>query len=221
MNKDLSSMNKHIKIILITIFALAIAILLGFSLIANGTINIDFYKMGEEAKEFYENDNKNDAVMFEVNGVPITYSEYNEYKLGAKYHANPLTEEDIINQLKRKCIITAEIKKKNITADKSEIDKFHKERMEAARNDAESIHILDEYLNGRGMTFEEYAEMSYPISERAVLTNKLIDVLYSEYLSQKPEDEEPLNKYSYFQNFIKNEINNAIVQYFNNDVFVK
>lgn len=74
-----------------------------------------------------------------------------------------------------------EIARCSVTVTEEEVKAFNDERFALMEEDPTSYQIVKDYVDGLGITMEEYKEMSLEISRDSLLTAKYREQLMKEY----------------------------------------
>lgn len=160
-----------------------------------------------KAKDKIENDEKYDNVIMEVNGEPITSKAYEEYQLMLDISKIKQTDKMIKDNLIRQALIRSEIKKHNITCTVEEVEEFNNQRFSALEQNESIKKMIDEYLKLNNMTLEEYKIQSKEVSKLALATLKLKALVFE----NRPDSKSELNQELYFNSYIEQLKENAII----------
>lgn len=141
--------------------------------------NMDFFHWGEENADIKA------AVLggavARVNGVDIPESKFHSYKLGLANASGKFSDEEILQKLIRQEVIMQEIDRLGYTVTEEEVTKFNDERFAFLKEDPNAYQMIKNYVDGLGITMEEYKERSREISKIALLTNKYREDIMKEY----------------------------------------
>jgi len=122
-----------------------------------------------------------------VNGVEISKDKFDSYKAGLANASGEFTDEEIIDKLVEQEIIMQEIKRLGYTVTDAEVIKFNNERFALLDEDPTAYQIIKDYVDGLGITMEEYKKMSLEISKTALLANKYKDDIQKEFIEENPQ----------------------------------
>lgn len=128
-----------------------------------------------------------EKVVAEVNGHEITKSEFETYKAGLAQAMGTFTDEEIIDKLVRQEVLMQEIEKRGYTVSDDEVTAFNDERFALLDEDPTAYQIIKDYVDGLGITMDEYKEQSKEISRIALLSNKFREDLLAEYEEDNPQ----------------------------------
>lgn len=143
--------------------------------------NVNFFQWGEEIARI--NEKTSTDVVAKVNGVDIPRSKFDSYKAGLANANGSFSDEEILNKLIEQEVIMQEIVRLGYTVTESEVTKFNDERFALLEEDSNAYQIVKDYVDGLGITMEEYKEMSKEVSRTALLANKYKADVMSEYVN--------------------------------------
>lgn len=151
------------------------------------TRDINILQWGQKTAQNEENLNMQNEAVAEVNGQKISKSKFENYKAGLDQASGSFTDEEIIEKLIRQEVMLQEIQKRGYTVTDAEVTEFNNERFDLLESDPEAYQIVKDYIDGVGITMDEYKEQSKEISKTALLANKFRDDLITEYKELNPE----------------------------------
>ncbi len=138
-----------------------------------------FLNYGKQVDKISQN--KTDEFVAKVNGVGISKSEFDTYKAGLSNANGTFTDEEIIDKLVQQEVIMQEIHRLGYTVTDEEVNEFNEKRFALLDGDPTAYQIVKDYVDGLGITMEEYKEMSKKVSEEALLANKYKEDLKKEF----------------------------------------
>lgn len=147
--------------------------------------NMNFFEWGKQAATI-KNTSQKDSIAT-VNGVKIPKSKFDNYKAGLANTNGQFTDEDIIDKLVEQEVIMQEIKKLGYTVTDEEVIAFNNERFDLLEKDPQAYQITKDYVDGLGITMEEYKEMSKEVSKTALLANKYKADIQKEFIDNNTQ----------------------------------
>ncbi len=181
----------------------------------DGLDKIDFEEIGRKHKRVADRKLDKDfvdKVYMTVNGQEIMQSAFDELKSAKNGTGKKFSDEKIRKRLIRQAIIDQEIKKHGITVSDEEVQKLNDERMELIVKDDKMKKKIDEYLQGREMTFEEYKKASLEYSKSILLVNKLNDYLFLKGFKVKHDDDTEKSTAHSFETYLNEQIKRAEIK---------
>lgn len=170
------------------VFAIILSLCLVGCLVIGGVYaskNMSFFQWGEKNAEI--NQVQSEDVVAKVNGVQISKDKFDSYKAGLANASGEFTDKEIIDKLVEQEIIMQEIKRLGYTVTDAEVVKFNNERFALLDEDPAAYQIIKDYVDGLGVTMEEYKEMSLEISKTALLANKYKADIQKEFIEKNPQ----------------------------------
>lgn len=140
-----------------------------------------------------------------VNDKPISKDKFENYKISLSYASGDFSDEEILDKLITQEVIMQEIERRGITVTEQEINTFNDERFALMEQDPSLYEITKDFVDGKGITMEEYKEESKEISRQALLANKLRDEMVVEYQDKSSDDKSAPSQQDfqeYFNNYI-------------------
>ena len=129
-----------------------------------------------------------ESIAFTINGESVTQKEFDTYSTLMKAADPELTDEEIKNKYIRQQVIIQEAEREGISASEEEINALNESRFSWLEKDEQAYRIIKEYVDGAGMTMDEYIEQSKIISEQAIITTKLKERIESEFTERASAD---------------------------------
>lgn len=158
-------MNK--KILGIVVSICVISVLVGG---VYASKNMNFFQWGENSASI--NEIASTDVVAKVNSVGISKTKFDLYKAGLSNASGTFSDKEILNKLIEQEVIMQEIVRLGYTVTEAEVTKFNNERFALLDEDPNAYQIIKDYVDGLGITMEEYKEMSKEVSRTALLANK-------------------------------------------------
>jgi len=145
----------------------------------------------EEKKSISKDDDS--KMIAKVNKVKI-YS----FELEAAIQSNDLSErelsdDEVLDKLIKYEVLRQKTEELGIVVTEEEIKSEIEDIREAMINDPVIIEIMDPYLEGLGMTIEEYVEYS----KESLMVNRAIDIMKDSILKDIPEEDRDIEWDSY------------------------
>lgn len=176
-------MKRKITLIISIVCILAI----GISATVYATRDMSMFQWGQDSAEIEAADNMQKNVVAEVNGQKITSSQFDKYKAGLSNANGTFTDAEIMDKLVRQEVLKQEIQRLGYTATEAEVTAFNDERFALLDDDPNARQIIQDYVDGLGITMAEYKEQSKEISRIALLANKFRADLMAEYEKNNPQ----------------------------------
>lgn len=176
-------MKRKITLIISIVCILAI----GISAAVYATRDMSMFQWGQDSAEIEAEDNMQKNVVAEVNGQKITSSQFDKYKAGLSNANGTFTDAEIMDKLVRQEVLKQEIQRLGYTATEAEVTAFNDERFALLDDDPNARQIIQDYVDGLGITMAEYKEQSKEISRTALLANKFRADLMAEYEKNNPQ----------------------------------
>lgn len=135
---------------------------------------ISFFNLGQEIKK--ADDTADSAVAFIINGQEYKLKNYNIYKAGMQYGDSNFSDQEIFDRYVKQKLLLQEANRLGISVGKEEISAFTKQRMDLINNDSTLKKQLEDYLDGAGISMDDYIKLSDEASEQQLLYDKLVEV---------------------------------------------
>ena len=116
-----------------------------------------------------------------VNGESIDFEQFKAYKIGLSYAAGNFSDEEILNKLIERKLMLQDAEAHGITVSEEEVRAFNEESFALMEQDEAGKEAILDYIQGRGITLEEYKEMCLQNSEIALIGMKYRSFLENEY----------------------------------------
>lgn len=163
---------KKNKILAVIISVCVVCGLAAVGVYANMTPNKNFIQWGEKQEKIKEETALSTKAIAKVNGIEIPKEKFDSYKTGLTYASKAYSDDEIIDKIVNQEVIMQEIKRLGYTVTDEEVTKFNDERFALLEEDPKSYQVVKDYVDGLGISLEEYKEMSKEISKVALLSNK-------------------------------------------------
>lgn len=183
-----------------------------------GAIAVSGVRMAGEERKAMEQ--LADSVAFTINGERVMQKEFNTYRTLMK-EANPnLTDGEIKNKYIRQQVIFQEAEREGFYASDEEINALNESRFSWLDKDEQAYQIIKDYVDGLGITMNEYIEQSKTISKQAIISTKLKDSIENNFISSQPSpassDGTEMNELKemaeqYYNNYIDDLVEEAII----------
>ncbi|MDO4772652.1 MAG: SurA N-terminal domain-containing protein [Bacillota bacterium] len=147
-------------------------------------------------------------VIAKVNGIDISEEEFEKTKLAHSVVRTDASDDDIMKVLIRQKVIASEAKKRGITVTEQEVKEFNDQRFDGMMQDPKMKQAMEDFLEGKQQTLEEYKEQSLAVSEAALIAMKLQEQLIKEN-QVKPEE---VTKF--LNDTVETLIENAVIERF-------
>lgn len=128
-----------------------------------------------------------------VNGQPISKERFETYKSGLSDAQGNFTDAQVLDQLIRREVVQQEIARLGITITDEEVRQFNEERFALLDDDPAAYQLMQDYVDGLGITMEEYKEQSLAISRESLLYDRYRERMQAEY--QKAGTKESFEDY--------------------------
>lgn len=177
-------MNRRLVIICIV----AVCILAAVSTVLAAASPDAFFQAGQFLKDALgnkENGLQNTNVLAKYDGTPITADIVQHHKnmnilRSAEIASEMDTDYEIIHKIIESMILLEEANRRGLSATESEIEAMVNGAIEAYSLPS-GKEIIDPFLEGAGITFEEYLTMLREQAPRVIARQKLIDAVGKEY----------------------------------------
>lgn len=196
-------MNKRI---LVCIIGACVVAVLGISGVAFSKNKVDTRAWGQANKEAI-NDT---TVALTINGQDYLLSGYNSYRMGLQQAQGDFTEQEILEKYIRKEVIQQEVERRGLTVSEEELNSYTEKQWQAYENVPEIKKLIDEYIEGAGITLAQHKESSKELYRRALLAEKLKDEILSERTQKFSGDSQSDGEY--FDLFVENLVYGADVE---------
>lgn len=165
--------------------SLVVSVVLILTGIVYANKNLDFFKLGEDVKKINETTTLD--IVAKVNGVEIPKSKFDTYKAGLMKANGTFTDEEILDKIIEQEVIIQEIERLGYSVTEEEVNKFNDERFALMDDDPQAYQIIKDYVDGLGITMDEYKEKSKEISRLALLANKYKEEKLKEYENENSQ----------------------------------
>lgn len=155
-----------------------------------------------------ESEEEQFKVLVKVNDLEITEVAFENAKMAYDLFGTKLSDEDIMKMLIREKAIASEAKKRGITVTEQEVKEFNDQRFDGMMQDPKMKQAMEDFLEGKQQTLEEYKEQSLAVSEAALIAMKLQEQLIKEN-QVKPEE---VTKF--LNDTVETLIENAVIERF-------
>lgn len=174
-------------------FLVLVVFVLVAATFAKGDIN--FFEWGKSQTEI---DKAENSIIATVNGVPIYQSSLDTYKVGLKFTGQRLTDQEVLDALIRQVAAVQGIEKLGYSVSDAAVNAFNDERFAAIEDNPEMYKVLKDYLDGRGISLEEYKAMSKETSYKSLLFIQYNKELKREFLDNSSLATTPTDFKRYF-----------------------
>ncbi len=174
-------------------FLVLVVFVLVAATFAKGDIN--FFEWGKSQTEI---DKAENSIIATVNGVPIYQSSLDTYKVGLKFTGQRLTDQEVLDALIRQVAAVQGIEKLGYSVSDAAVNAFNDERFAAIEDNPEMYKVLKDYLDGRGISLEEYKAMSKETSYKSLLFIQYNKELKREFLDNSSLATTPTDFKHYF-----------------------
>lgn len=189
----------------ISIFLIIMVVFSGLVYAGNNN-DFDAKKLGEYIRQaFEEKPQKMNDVLCYVNGVEILKKDFEIFKESTLSYNPDTNEEELFKRYIKFVLVLNEAEKEGFTVSEQEAEEYTNVVFDSLENDEEIMRILKEYIDGMGITMDEYKEMTKEFNYKTLLTMKLQDKLRTEFLEQNKGARDN-----------STEINNTFNNYLNN-----
>ena len=164
------------------VFGIVVSLCMISILVAGGVYagkNMTFFRWGKQTAGI--NETASATIVANVNGVGIPKTKFDSYKAGLANASGTFTDKEILDKLIEQEVIMQEIQRLGYSVTEAEVTKFNDERFELLDDDPVAYQIVKDYVDGLGITMEEYKEMSKEVSKTALLANKYKADMMSEF----------------------------------------
>lgn len=115
-----------------------------------------------------------------VNGEGISKAQFETYKAGLALTSSEYTDEEILQKLIRQRVLRQECERLNLSVTDEAVDAFTEQQF-AAMDDPMAYQIMQDFVDGLGITMEEYKERCKENYRFALLGDQYRAVLQQEY----------------------------------------
>lgn len=155
-----------------------------------------------------ESEEEQFKVLVKVNDLEITEVAFENAKMAYDLFGTKLSDEDIMKMLIREKAIASEAKKRGITVTEQEVKEFNDQRFDGMMQDPKMKQAMEDFLEGKQQTLEEYKEQSLAVSEAALIAMKLQEQLIKEN-QVKPEEAT-----KFLNDTVETLVENAVIERF-------
>ena len=154
------------KGIIRTILIVCLVVLLGVASVFAANIKDIMFQLGEKTREL---DNEESDVIAVVDGAEILSKDLEILKVSSDLAEREIDEAEALDKLIEKQLVYNAAIESGIKVSESEIDKIIKQTKQALKEDdaANAQHM--EYIDGLGISEEEYWKMVKPIYEKMLI----------------------------------------------------
>lgn len=199
-------MNKKIFYLAGTLTIAVICV--GISVIATSPMR----QIGSERKVMESSD---PSAVMKINGESISSTSFQTYKSLMKQSNSSITDEEIQEKYIRQRIIFQEAEKQGYSASEQEINDYVEAQFSVLNDYPEAYQIIEDYVDGLGITMEEYKERSKEVAEQAIISTKLKKAMESEYLSRNTysaRENTAAEAEKYYEDYIDEQVSKADVE---------
>ena len=178
---------------ILTVFCLSIGMIVIFisvNVLANsttkGTNLVDkYYEYGSLNNEYSNPSEKTQVAV--ITGEPYVIDNYNNTIKGCLLMDQAETKEEAVEYLVTQEVLEREAHAQNIVVDDKAVDSFIEEqkRIYASEEGKECKDDLNAFINGLGLTENEYWEKYYEVYREQLEIGELKEQLYDEFLYEK------------------------------------
>ncbi len=154
--------------------------------------NMSFSEWGERVKQ--NRSIPDSEIVATVDQNEITRERFENYKAGLALTQTDYTDSEALDRMIRGEVLYQEIERLGITVTDAEVQAFNEERFAMMEADPTAYQITKDYVDGLGITMEEYKQMSLEISKNSLLTTAYRERLLSEY-TVRPGDAKSFEEY--------------------------
>lgn len=141
--------------------------------------SIDEYEKIQREIANILNSESMDEVIIIVNGVEITREDFETQKMLSIYNYGTFSIKEIVYSLIKPLVINTEAERLNLKTSQDRVNQYMEGVRLALTEDKETKEFIDAYVNGRGITLEDYLkeqeEMAYQMFQREALYDYIED----------------------------------------------
>ena len=170
--------------------------------------NFDAKKLGKHIRNiFMKESQEKDNVLCYVNGIEISQKKFDIFRETRKSYNRDKDDDTLLKEYIQFILIVNEAEKEGFTVSESEVEDYTNDLFESLEeDDDENMKILKEYIDGMGITMDEYKEKVKEFNYKVLLTMKLHKKLNIEFLENNKKTMTNSTE-------ISNEFNNYLKDY--------
>ncbi len=149
---------------------------------------------------------------FSINGEAVPREDFDTYLTLMKQADPELEDSEIKDRYIRLCVTVQEAERRGLSASEDEIDELNAGRFALLEEDGEAYRIIKDYADSRGLTMDEYIEMSRTVSEQALITDKLKEAVEEEFLSSREAEDAEMTAEEYYDRYIDGLVSQADIE---------
>ncbi|WP_105614024.1 SurA N-terminal domain-containing protein [Vallitalea okinawensis] len=176
----------------------------------------DLKELGKKNKEITNNLNK-DKVIAEVNGIKIMNSDLEKQKNWYTAINREITDEEILEELISTKLLYSTAIEQGVKASDEEVQEIFIMNMDAIKNDPINYQIILDYIEGYGITEEEYWNLARKLYEESLIIRRYKDSIEAKFITTTgiaKTDTEYSEKYSaYYSEHLAELKENAKIKY--------
>lgn len=166
-----------IAVVLVGVLTVSSAVSIGYM-----KEKISFFNLGQEIQKTDDIDDS--AVAFTINGQEYKLKNYNIYKAGMQCGDSQFSDQEIFDRYVKQKLLLQEANRLGISVEEEEISAFTKQRMDLINNDPTLKKQLEDYLDGAGISMDEYIKLSNEASEQQLLYDKLTEAKKGDFSAE-------------------------------------
>ncbi len=140
--------------------------------------DFDAKEFGKHIKETNkEEDHDRSSVLGYVNDIEISKEKFEIFKEGNLIVNKDVSEEELLKRYIQYLLIIDKAEEAGLTASKEEVEEYTDKVFHALEKDDKNMKTIKEYIDGMGITMDEYREIVKEDSYKTILTMKLYDKL--------------------------------------------
>lgn len=144
----------------------------------------DAKRLGKHMRNiFMKEPQEKDSVLCYVNGIEISQKKFDIFRETRKSYNGDKDDDTLLKEYIQFILIVNEAEKEGFTVSESEVEDYTNDLFESLEeDDDENMKILKEYIDGMGITMDEYKEKVKEFNYKVLLTMKLHEKLKVEFL---------------------------------------
>lgn len=148
-------------------------------------------------------------IVARVNGEGILKQRFESYKQGFALGGIPMDDEEILDRMITQTVISQEIARLGITVTEREVEEYNNQRFSLLNSDEGAAAVIQEYIDSKGITMEQYKAQSKEISRIALLSDRLREKLMTEF-NMDNNDSQSFSQY--FEEYVQALKDKAVVE---------
>ncbi|NPV29525.1 MAG: hypothetical protein HPY58_07700 [Firmicutes bacterium] len=123
-----------------------------------------------------------DKIVMVVNGMPVTKKDFENQRALLSFERESVSDDEVREKIIEKTVLYEEAKKRGLTVSLEEAKQFSQRmKKEAFGSDVENPELIKNYIEGQGLTIDEFFDkVAPPLYQQALSIGKLRAQIYDE-----------------------------------------